>query len=226
MCESGGNYAINTGNGYYGAYQFDPAPGTRWATAGCQTRPLRGYRTRPSPGSGSSAAGRHGPGAPHASASKRTRRSRNKVQHRHKSWPQRGRSVTIAVCNRERQRLNLLPGPPATRLPADPQPVDQLASGRDPIQVAADFPGLKRGLGSARSSGPPEATGGLSRTPTPGSATTAASTRSGAPGGRAPDRCRGRTSPTAASSRRSPHWDARRSHRGTPGGPALPSPAY
>ena len=23
MCESGGNYAINTGNGYYGAYQFD-----------------------------------------------------------------------------------------------------------------------------------------------------------------------------------------------------------
>lgn len=22
MCESGGNYAINTGNGYYGAYQF------------------------------------------------------------------------------------------------------------------------------------------------------------------------------------------------------------
>jgi hypothetical protein len=23
MCESGNNYAINTGNGYYGAYQFD-----------------------------------------------------------------------------------------------------------------------------------------------------------------------------------------------------------
>ena len=23
MCESGGNYAIATGNGYYGAYQFD-----------------------------------------------------------------------------------------------------------------------------------------------------------------------------------------------------------
>ena len=23
MCESGGNYSINTGNGYYGAYQFD-----------------------------------------------------------------------------------------------------------------------------------------------------------------------------------------------------------
>jgi hypothetical protein len=23
MCESGGNYAISTGNGYYGAYQFD-----------------------------------------------------------------------------------------------------------------------------------------------------------------------------------------------------------
>ncbi len=23
VCESGNNYAINTGNGYYGAYQFD-----------------------------------------------------------------------------------------------------------------------------------------------------------------------------------------------------------
>lgn len=23
-CESGGNYSINTGNGYYGAYQFNP----------------------------------------------------------------------------------------------------------------------------------------------------------------------------------------------------------
>ena len=24
QCESGGNYSINTGNGYYGAYQFSP----------------------------------------------------------------------------------------------------------------------------------------------------------------------------------------------------------
>jgi resuscitation-promoting factor RpfA len=31
MCESGGNYAINTGNGYYGAYQF--AVGT-WNSLG------------------------------------------------------------------------------------------------------------------------------------------------------------------------------------------------
>ncbi len=31
MCESGGNYATNTGNGYYGAYQF--AAGT-WAALG------------------------------------------------------------------------------------------------------------------------------------------------------------------------------------------------
>ncbi len=31
MCESGGNYAINTGNGYYGAYQF--AAGT-WQALG------------------------------------------------------------------------------------------------------------------------------------------------------------------------------------------------
>lgn len=31
MCESGGNYGINTGNGFYGAYQFDA--GT-WASLG------------------------------------------------------------------------------------------------------------------------------------------------------------------------------------------------
>ena len=30
MRESGGNYAINTGNGYYGAYQFLPST---WDTA-------------------------------------------------------------------------------------------------------------------------------------------------------------------------------------------------
>jgi hypothetical protein len=31
MCESGGNYGINTGNGFYGAYQF--AAGT-WSSLG------------------------------------------------------------------------------------------------------------------------------------------------------------------------------------------------
>ena len=31
MCESGGNYATNTGNGYYGAYQFDLST---WASVG------------------------------------------------------------------------------------------------------------------------------------------------------------------------------------------------
>lgn len=36
--------------------------------------------------------------------------------------------------------MNLLPGPPATRLPADPEPVAQLLEGRDPTEVAADFP--------------------------------------------------------------------------------------
>lgn len=35
-CESGGNYAENTGNGYYGAYQFDE---TTWAGYGGYTRP-------------------------------------------------------------------------------------------------------------------------------------------------------------------------------------------
>jgi hypothetical protein len=35
-CESGGNYAANTGNGYYGAYQF--ARGT-WASLGYRGRP-------------------------------------------------------------------------------------------------------------------------------------------------------------------------------------------
>lgn len=36
MCESGGNYAINTGNGFYGAYQFDQ--GT-WSGLGLSGRP-------------------------------------------------------------------------------------------------------------------------------------------------------------------------------------------
>ena len=35
---------------------------------------------------------------------------------------------------------NLLPGPPPTELPADPQPVAELAGGRDPSDVAAAFP--------------------------------------------------------------------------------------
>lgn len=32
MCESGGNYRANTGNGFYGAYQF--VPSTWWAAGG------------------------------------------------------------------------------------------------------------------------------------------------------------------------------------------------
>lgn len=31
MCESGGNYSINTGSGYYGAYQF---AGSTWTALG------------------------------------------------------------------------------------------------------------------------------------------------------------------------------------------------
>lgn len=31
-CESGGNYTINTGNGYYGAYQFSAATWNHWNT--------------------------------------------------------------------------------------------------------------------------------------------------------------------------------------------------
>lgn len=32
MCESGGNYAENTGNGYYGAYQFSYGTWAHWST--------------------------------------------------------------------------------------------------------------------------------------------------------------------------------------------------
>ncbi len=35
-CESGGNYSINTGNGYYGAYQFDLST---WRSVGMSGRP-------------------------------------------------------------------------------------------------------------------------------------------------------------------------------------------
>jgi peptidoglycan hydrolase-like protein with peptidoglycan-binding domain len=38
QCESGGNYSINTGNGYYGAYQFDVAT---WKGVGGSGRPDR-----------------------------------------------------------------------------------------------------------------------------------------------------------------------------------------
>lgn len=33
MCESSGNYSINTGNGYYGAWQFD-YPSWHWNGGG------------------------------------------------------------------------------------------------------------------------------------------------------------------------------------------------
>lgn len=36
MCESGGNYAINTGNGFYGAYQYVPST---WFSIGGTTMP-------------------------------------------------------------------------------------------------------------------------------------------------------------------------------------------
>lgn len=36
QCESGGNYATNTGNGYYGAYQYDIST---WANYGGYARP-------------------------------------------------------------------------------------------------------------------------------------------------------------------------------------------
>ncbi|HUR13634.1 MAG TPA: transglycosylase family protein [Mycobacteriales bacterium] len=38
QCESGGNYRINTGNGYYGAYQFRPST---WRSLGYGGLPHR-----------------------------------------------------------------------------------------------------------------------------------------------------------------------------------------
>ena len=43
QCESGGNYAINTGNGYYGAWQFDA--GTWLANGGGQYAPTADQAT-------------------------------------------------------------------------------------------------------------------------------------------------------------------------------------
>lgn len=42
MCESGGNYGINTGNGYYGAYQFDLQT---WHGLGLSGRPDQASRS-------------------------------------------------------------------------------------------------------------------------------------------------------------------------------------
>jgi len=41
QCESGGNYRINTGNGYYGAYQFDLST---WRSVGFSGRPDQASR--------------------------------------------------------------------------------------------------------------------------------------------------------------------------------------
>jgi len=41
-CESGGNYSINTGNGYYGAYQFDLST---WRSVGFSGRPDQASRS-------------------------------------------------------------------------------------------------------------------------------------------------------------------------------------
>ena len=46
QCESGGNWKINTGNGYYGGLQFPRAPGGR--SAGASTPRRRTRRPRPS----------------------------------------------------------------------------------------------------------------------------------------------------------------------------------
>ena len=46
-CESGGNWAINTGNGYYGAYQFAP---TTWNAAASHARSTAAaHNIRPMP---------------------------------------------------------------------------------------------------------------------------------------------------------------------------------
>ena len=70
QCESGGNYATNTGNGFYGAYQFDRGRGTASGSPAGPTRPCprpRTPRRRSSSPSGAGPPGRPAR-APSASA--------------------------------------------------------------------------------------------------------------------------------------------------------------
>ena len=64
QCESGGNYADNTGNGYYGAYQFSLATWHGLGFPGCRRTPRPPCRTKPPSNSRPAAAGASGPRAP------------------------------------------------------------------------------------------------------------------------------------------------------------------
>jgi hypothetical protein len=46
-CESGGNWKINTGNGYYGGLQFSPRTWRAFGGKGMPTRPARAGSARP-----------------------------------------------------------------------------------------------------------------------------------------------------------------------------------
>src|SRR3954466_4972349 len=89
QCESGGNYAINTGNGFYGAYQFDrgtwnglgysgtanqAAPATQDAAA-AKLQSQRGWSPWPA------CSRRLGLGASHSSSSHSTSYASNAVPH-------------------------------------------------------------------------------------------------------------------------------------------------
>ena len=70
QCEAGGNWAINTGNGYQGGLQFSPARGTHTAadsTQPPQTRPLASSRSLLPSVFSQTRVGAHGRPAPPAS---------------------------------------------------------------------------------------------------------------------------------------------------------------
>ena len=117
---------------------------------------------------------------------------------------------------------NLLGEPPATLLPAEPGGRRRAGGGQPAGRGRGAPPDGQRGLGGAGRGGAEPArarrcTRPSRPTPTPAPATTAAWTRCAATAGRASARCRGRTSPTAASCAASPCWrrPPRRSARST-----------
>ena len=91
-CESGGNWAINTGNGYQGGLQF--MPGTWIATAAASTRPRRIWPPKSSKSLSLSACSRSKAVVPGRCAAARSRVPRHAMSLRQHPLPPTRRSTT------------------------------------------------------------------------------------------------------------------------------------
>ncbi|WP_439646972.1 transglycosylase family protein [Millisia brevis] len=111
QCESGGNWAINTGNGYYGGLQFNP---NTWRANG-------------------------GTGMPHqASKAEQIRVAENTLRSQGPgAWPTCGRGLSVAAISESAPAPAPAPTPAPAPAPA-PAPVDPVQEAVDQAKVVAD----------------------------------------------------------------------------------------